>query len=226
MARVKGSTTKAGVTRTQRVSQDVTSKIEGPHGGKSPKSVGPQTQAEKDALRGIPGEGKVKQVGPTSLRPAGAVGAPGSVKVVGGGTIEDSLDRNGGHLASPQTRQEGAVKQVGPASREYSKLIEHPMPPTQTQQARFAPKRGQRIDKGVPLLVGGVGRAHAWSKYAGTPGSQPLRGGNGRRAFTSNSLMINGRPRTFTPEPFNPRRDLVVPKSVIIPGGGTGRYSE
>lgn len=222
MARAKGSTTKAGSVRTQRPSQDVTSRIEGPHSGQgSVKKVGDaQTDIEAKGLRGIPGRGKAKQVGPSELRESGAVGSPGSVRVVGGGDFEDKLAAQGGELRNPATRQEGSVRQVGPASREFTKLIERRGPTLQTQQARFAPKRGQRLDKGVPLLIGGVGRAHAWSRYAASPGTQPLGGSNGRRAFASNSLLINGRSRTFKPEPFDPRRDLVEPDKTraIVPG--------
>ncbi len=218
MARMKGTTTKAGSVRTQRVAQDVTSRIEKPHDGKTPKKVGPRTSREELDLRGIPGEGKVKQVGPTEMRDSGAVGSEGSVRVVGGGNFEDDLARQGGQLMNPATRQEGAVRNVGPVSREYAKLIERAMPRTQTQQARFAPKRGRRLDKGVRLLKGGVGRgALPWAKYAGKPGSQGM--GNTRRAFTSDSLLINGRRRVFGSIPFDPRRDLKEPVSVVLPGG-------
>jgi hypothetical protein len=151
------------------------------------------------------------------MRESGAVGSDSSVRVVGGGNFEDSLARQGGELSNPATRQEGAVRHVGPVSRDYAKLIEGPMPRTQTQQARFAPKRGRKLDKGVKLLKSGKGRVHDWSRYAGKPGSQPL--GSGKRAFTSDSLLINGRRRVFGPEPFDPRRDLKEPKSVVIPGG-------
>lgn len=217
MARAKVSTTKAGKVRTQRAAQDVTSRIEGPHRGKSPKSVGPQTQTEKDALRGIPGKGKVKSVGPDERVESGAVGAPGSVKVVGGGNFEDRLAAQGGELRNPASRQSGSVKQVGPQSRDLTKLTERAMPAPQTQQARFAPKSGRRLDKGVRLLVGGVGRAHTWSKFAGTPGTQ---GGGLKKVFATNSLLINGRTRTFKAEPFDPRRDLVTPNKnrAIVPG--------
>lgn len=222
MARAKGSTTKAGSIRTQRVSQDVTSRIEGPHSGQgSVKKVGDaQTDIEAKGLRGIPGKGKVKSIGPDERVASGAVGSSGSVKVVGSGTFEDKLAAQGGELRNPATRQERSVKQVGPASREFAKLVERRGPTLETQQARFAPKRGQRLDKGVPLLIGGVGRAHAWSRYAGSPGTQPLGGANGRRAFATNSLLINGRARTFKPDPFDPRRDLRTPNKTraIVPG--------
>jgi hypothetical protein len=214
MARAKGTTRKAGSVRTQRVAQDVTSRIEGPHDGKSPKRVGAATQLESEALRGPVGPGKSpKQIGPGEIRQSGS----GSVKVVGGGNFEDQLAAQGGELRNPATRQEGSVRQVGPASREYERLLEGAMPRTQTQQARFAPKRGSKLDKGVPLLKGGTGRAHAWSVYAGSPGSQRL--GSPSRAYTSDSLLINGRRRVFGPEPFSERRDLTIPVSVVLPGG-------
>lgn len=216
--RLKGSTTKAGSSRTQRPAQDVNARIEGPHSGGNAKRVGPQTAAESKALRGIPGEGKVKNVGPeTELRSSGSVGSSGSVKSVGKENFEDRLAAQGGDLRTPQTRQSGAVKQVGPLDRGYEKLTENAMPATQTQQARFSPKRGSRIDKGIPLLKSGVGRAHAWSVYSGQPGTQGL--GGARRAFTSDSLLINGRRRVFGPEPFPARRDLVKPAAVVLPGG-------
>jgi hypothetical protein len=219
MARLKGSTTKAGSTRTQRPAQDVNARIEGPHSGKAPKRVGPETTIETKDLRGIPGEGSVKEAGPSELRSSGSVGSSGSVKSIGKETFEDRLAAQGGELRTPQSRQSGSVKQVGPLDRGYEKLTENAMPATQTQQARFSPKRGSKIDKGIPLLKSGVGRAHAWSVYAGQPGTQRLGAGNGRRAYTSDSLLINGRRRQFGPEPFSGRRDLVSPDSVVLPGG-------
>lgn len=218
MARVKGTTKKAGSVRTQKTAQDVHAVIEKPHGGKTPKQIGHRTTREDQDLRGIPGEGKVRAVGPSEIRESGEVGRDSSVRVVGGGNFEDSLARMGGELSNPATRQEGSVRSVGPVSRDYAKLLENAMPRTQTQQARFAPKRGRKLDKGVKLLKSGVGHgSRPWSRYAGSPGSQPL--GSGKRAFTSNSLLINGRRRVFGPEAFDPRRDLKKPKSIVLPGG-------
>lgn len=215
-------------SRTSPPAKDVTSVIEGPHSGKSPRKVGnAQTQSEADALRGIPGVGRVKQVGPTEIREAGAVGSPGSVRVVGGGDYEDAIARNDPKYRIPGTRQPGSVKSIGPSDIGYIRDTERPMVSSvETQLHRFRPKAGQTLDKGVPLLVGGVGRARAWGRYAGSPGTMLLGGSNGNRAFASNSLLINGRPRAFEPEPWPKRRDLGTPQSVVIPGGGTRIYDE
>lgn len=215
-------------TTTSRPAQDVTSRIEGPHGGKGAvKKVGnAQTQVEADALRGIPTSGKAPiQIGPGEIRKAGAVGGD-STKIVGGGDYEDHIARNDPQFMAPGVRQSGAVKAVGPSDVGYTRLTERPMSgEVETQLHRFRPKAGQRIDKGVPLLVGGVGRARAWALYAGSPGTQPLGGSNGNRAFASESLLITGRPRAFEPEPWPKRRDLGQPQSVVIPGG-TRIYDE
>lgn len=214
-------------TRTSRPAQDVKQKIESPHAGKAPRKVGDaQTASEADDLRGIPGKGKVKQVGgPSAIRPSGAVGAPGSVKIVGGGNYADEVARNDPKVMAPGVRQPGAVKAVGPSDIGYTRLTEHPMSSeVETQLHRFRPKAGQRLDKGVPLLIGGVGRARAWARYAGSPGTLPLGGANGNKAFASNSLLINGRARAFEPEPWPARRDLSKPKSVVTPGG-TRRFA-
>lgn len=215
MAKAKGSTTKAGVTRTQRTAQDVNARIERPHDGKSVKQIGHQTGAEKDALRGIPGEGRVRQVGPSDIRETGAVGSEGSVRIVGGGNFEDQLAANGGHLRSPG-RRSGTVRQIGPASREYAKLLEGRTPALETKLSRYAPKPGTKLDKGVKLLKSGAGRAHYRGLYAGSPGSQS--GSVRKVGFTSNSLLINGKTRAFGPDPIDPRRDLRKPETTIVAG--------
>lgn len=223
MAKSRGTTSRAGKTRTDRPAGVAADRIDPRHGGKV-KSVGAQTEVERQALTGPRGPGRQpKQIGPSTIRKASP--GPGKVRQVGGGNWEDQVARQGGTTKAPGTRQSGSVRHVGPVSRAYAKLVEGRTPPLQSDLARFAPKRGQRLDKGVPILKSGVGRAHAWSVYAGQPGSK--KGGitGVGASSTGDTILVSGRRRPFGGEAFDPRRDLVTPQSAIVPGG-TDLYEE
>lgn len=219
MAKARGTTRKPGKTRTAPPATVAGDRIDPPHGG-SVKKVGAQTIPEAQDLRGPQGPGLApKQVGPSEIRPINTPGS-GSVKKVGGpGLWEDQVAAAGGFNTTPDHRVPGSVKSVGPGDVGYKLLVGRPMDPVQTQQARFAPKRGNRKDKGVPILKGGTGRARAWSKYAGQPGTQ--KGGitGVGASATGDTIGIAGRPRPTRREPFPARRDLVTPESAVVPGG-------
>lgn len=222
MAKSRGSTTRPGKTRTDPPATVAEDRIDPRHGGKV-KQVGAQTEVERQALAGPHGPGRQsKQVGPSEIRPAGR----GKVRRVGTDVNwEDEVAAQGGVTHAPGVRQAGSVKQVGPADIGYQRLTEGRTPPLETNLRRFAPKRGDRKDKGVPILKSGVGRRHAWGVYAGQPGSKSGGITGVGASSTGDTILVSGRKRPFGGEAFDPRRDLVTPQSAIVPGG-TDLYQE
>lgn len=198
-------------------------RIERPHGGKSTKQVGPRTGPEKEGLRGPNGPGgDHKAVGPSDITKPQS--GRGQHVAVGGDNWEDKTARVGGVTQAPGVRQPGSVKQIGPSDIGYQRLTEGRRTVMVSKLRLFAPKLGHRLDKGVPILKSGVGRAHAWSLFAGAPGSK--KGGitGVGVSSTGDTILISGRKYAFGPEPLE--EELVEPEASIVPGGGTDLYKE
>jgi hypothetical protein len=208
MARVKRTTSPAAKV--------VADQIERPHGGASVKKVGPATDLEAQALSGRNGAraGSVTQVGPTDIRrPAGPTG---SVKVVGGGNFEDEFARRGGFLDIPYARQSGAVRQVGPASREFSRVLEGTGGAGSFRSGRLPRTSG--LITGTPLLVSGAGRRYPFGVYVGSGLTGTKTAADVAKGAAGGSLLISGR-RRGTPPPQAESSDQVTPYGpTIVPG--------
>lgn len=218
--KVRGTTTRAGKTTRSPVARVSADRIERPHSGKKVVVKGAQTAVEANALRGPTraGSSSVRQVGPSSIRPAGRSG-PSSVRTVGEGMpADDQSARRELAGGAPGRRQPGSVRQVGPPDTAFARLVQRsPSPALQTQIARYRPKRPGRPISSTPLLKSGVGRAHPWALFAGQPGT--VRGGvRGVGPSTQQQTLVSGRRRAFRSEPFPANADWVTPTQSVVPG--------
>ena len=214
MARVKRT--------TSPVAKVVGDQIARPHSGSVPKKVGPATELEAQALSGQHGRraGSVRQVGPTDIRPP--AGPTGSVRVVGGGNFEDEFARRGGFLDIPYARQSGAVTQVGPADRGYSRALEGTGGTGSFKSGRLPRSSGLITD--TPLLKSGAGRKYPFGVFVGDPGTKSAS--DIKKGAAGGSLLINGSRRSATPPPQEEPSDQVTPEGPSIIPGHTGENVE
>lgn len=219
MAKIRGTTTRAGKTTTRKIPDVAADRIERPHGGKTEKQVGAQTEVERHNLSGASGarSGSVRQVGPSSIRPP--AGPTGSVKRAGAANVEDVIAVEGIGGGPPYSRQSGSVRQVGPVSQSFQALVGTGSGGAGTPKSGRVTRSTRTIHDST-LLKSGVGRTHPWSVFAGSPGS--FRGNRAVRVAggAGGSVLVNGRSRRFGTEAEGEM--LVEPTGPTIIPGSTG----
>lgn len=207
---VRGTTKSAGKTRTAPVAKVVGDQIDSSRGKGKVTKIGPRTPVEAAGLSAANGRraGSVEQVGPSEIRPQN--GPTGSVTKVGEGNFEDQQAARGGFLDIPYRRQPGSVTQVGPATREYARVLEGTGSAGQPKSGRLPRSSGLVTE--TPLLISGVGQAYEFGKFVGEPGT--LSGAAVKKGAAGDSLLITGRrKRTPSPQPY--------PSELVTPDGPT-----
>ena len=199
---------------TRRLARVVADDISRPHEGATVKRVGPQTLASPRTSRArtVVRANSVKQIGPSSIRPANA--PTGKVKRAGAANWEDTVVVEG--VDRPYSRQAGSVKQVGPAERRLHQAHGRHGGVGEFRSGRLP--RSSGLITTTPLLKSGAGRKHPWAVFAGQPGYRT----SGNRAVrvsggVGGNVLVNGRARKFGPEPLESTQ--VTPTGGNIVGG-------
>lgn len=217
--KVPGTTSGGGgkpvgkTTTTRKAAHVVADQISRPHGPGTVRKVGPQTHKEAQDLSGDNGarSGSVRQIGPSAIRPANS--PTGKVTRAGAANFEDTIVVEG--ISRPYSRQSGSVKQVGPASRAYTRLTEGSGSAGQPKTGRVS--RTRVLITETPLLKSGVGRKHPWAVFAGQPGTRKGNSAVRVAGAAGNNVLVNGRKARFGPEPLPSAQTTPTGKS-IVPG--------